>query len=368
MSNPTRPKNAGFDVTHDRSLLLEVSGDVGIATLNRPHRINALDLNLVSQLMTALTLWRSDPAVKLVVLRGAGDRGFCAGGDLRSDGASEGEGDHHFLRAEYALDFLIATYPKPVVALMDGIVMGGGFGLAGHASHRIVTERSRLAMPETKIGLTPDAGMSYHLARVRHGWGMHWALTSSTMDAADALFCGLADDYVPHSALDSLVSALSARGESTVQDVINRFASPAPAATVAEQSVMAEYWYNADSVEDMLNRLDASSSGTAISAAEKIRVASPFAVKATFSAIRSAADLDLWGCLQQEFRYMVGLSARSDLAEGVTATLLEKRAARWEPRNLADVSEESLRDIANFPVDLGAEPRHSPTPSQQSSP
>ncbi|MBN9168333.1 MAG: enoyl-CoA hydratase/isomerase family protein, partial [Microbacterium sp.] len=187
--------------TPEPTVLARARGGLGHLTLNRPRAINALDLDMVAQLSAALDAWQDDPDVGIVLLDGAGDRGLCAGGDVRSlyDQIVGGtpEQPSVFFRAEYTLNARIAEYPHPIVVIADGITMGGGIGLAGHAAVRVVTERSKLAMPETRIGFTPDVGGTWLLAHAPGRIGEYLGVTGATMDAADALCAGFADHLVP---------------------------------------------------------------------------------------------------------------------------------------------------------------------------
>jgi enoyl-CoA hydratase len=192
-------------------VLIRVEGVVGHVTLNRPRAINALTLDMVRVIDAALTAWVDDPAVAAVVIDGAGERGLCAGGDIRAIYEAARVGDPApltFWREEYRLNARLASYPKPIVAVMDGIVMGGGIGVSAHASHRVVTERSSVAMPEVGIGLFPDVGATYLLSRAPGELGVHLALTGVTIGAADAMTCGLAARCVPSGRLDELVDLL----------------------------------------------------------------------------------------------------------------------------------------------------------------
>lgn len=193
-------------------VLLHTDGHAGYVTLNRPKALNALSHAMVRRIDEALTGWEHDPAVHTVVIAGAGERGLCAGGDIRSiyeDARTGGTASTDFWRDEYRLNARIARYPKPYVALMDGIVMGGGVGISAHGTVRIVTERSRVAMPETGIGFVPDVGGTYLLALAPGELGTHLALTGAPVGAADAMLCGLADHFVLAGRLAALTADLA---------------------------------------------------------------------------------------------------------------------------------------------------------------
>ena len=209
------------DASEPRVLVRDYGG-LGHLTLNRPRAINALDLDMIRDLAAALDGWEHDTDVEVVLLDGAGDRGLCAGGDVRglAERVMEGRADDTavFFREEYALNARIAEYPKHIVAIADGITMGGGIGLAGHAAIRIVTERSKLAMPETRIGFTPDVGGTRLLAHAPGRLGEYLGLTGAVMDASDAIYTGFADHFVPAERLEALRDALETRADPVEPD------------------------------------------------------------------------------------------------------------------------------------------------------
>ena len=224
-------------------VLVRAYGGLGHLTLNRPRAINALDLGMIRDLAAALDAWEHDTDVELVLLDGAGERGLCAGGDVRglarADPRGSPEDDRAFFRDEYALNARIAEYPKPIVAFADGITMGGGIGLAGHAAIRIVTERSKLAMPETRIGFTPDVGGTWLLAHAPGRLGEYLGLTGAVMDASDAIYAGFADHFVPSENLDGLRDALETRADpSSPTELVLLFdETPEPSAPRAARGV-----------------------------------------------------------------------------------------------------------------------------------
>src|SRR5215468_5919647 len=223
-------KGTPMQVSATDEVLIRRQGRAGRLTMNRPQALNALTLGMVRQIWSALLAWRRDPAVELVVLDGTGDRALCAGGDVRAlyDSRSEGSSlARTFWREEYRLNALIGRYPKPFVAIQDGIVMGGGIGLSAHARHRIVTERSRLAMPETGIGLIPDVGGTWLLAHAPGETGLYLGLTGVEMDAADAIYAGFSDTLVPSSRLTELKARLFDRNGGPVVDVLKALAGDA---------------------------------------------------------------------------------------------------------------------------------------------
>ncbi|MEF3402839.1 enoyl-CoA hydratase/isomerase family protein [Agromyces sp. CCNWLW203] len=355
-----------------------VADGVGHVTLDRPQALNALSYEMIRELAAIFELWRSDTEVGVVVLDGAGERGFCAGGDVRELYTYATNDDHaearEFFRAEYRLDAMIARYPKPVVALMDGITMGGGIGLAGHASIRIVTERSRIAMPETRIGFTPDVGGSWLLAKAPGELGVHLALNSRTMDAADALHAGFADSFVPSERLPHVIQALAERADpgSPAEIVMLFDETPGPSALALARD-WVDACYSAPTVTEIIERLRAfagdrgsrserserletgstSSSASAFpqhpldpgatayaaAAADELETLSPTALTVTLESVRRARTLrSLEDALEQEFRLVSWFIEQHDLREGIRAQVIDKdRNPRWNPATLAEV-------------------------------
>lgn len=288
----------------EEPVLLHTAGQAAHITLNRPRALNALNHAMVRRIDEVLTVWERDPAVRTVVIAGAGERGRCAGSDIRAvhGDARDGNGASSaaFWRDEYRLNARIARCPKPYVAVMDGIVMGGGVGISAHGSVRIVTERSRIAMPETGIGFVPDIGGTHLLARAPGELGAHLALTGSRISAADALLCGLADHYVPSAALPRLLDDLA---RAPVRAVLARHAQPPPPSELAGQREWIDTCYAAGTVEEILHRLLAHHDPAARDVADTLLGRSPTALKVTLAALRRARRLGaLERVLDQEHR------------------------------------------------------------------
>ncbi|MFE7095636.1 enoyl-CoA hydratase/isomerase family protein [Streptomyces erythrochromogenes] len=335
----TNDKPVNHDHDHD-DVLVRTEGRAAFITLNRPKALNALSHPMVLRIAEALTSWADDPAVDVVVVEGAGDRGLCAGGDIRAiyeDARTGGAASADFWRDEYRLNALIARYPEPYVALMDGIVMGGGVGVSAHGSVRIVTERSKVAMPETGIGFVPDVGGTYLLALAPGELGTHLALTGTPVGAADALLCGLADHFVPSSALPALARELTA---DSVHAVLERHVEEAPAGGLASAREWIDHCYAADTAEEIVARLLASGIPAAKAAADTLTAKSPTAVKVTLAALRRARRLGpLEKVLEQEYRVSCAALASHDLVEGIRAQVIDKdRDPRWSPAALEDVT------------------------------
>ncbi|MEV8531496.1 enoyl-CoA hydratase/isomerase family protein [Streptomyces sp. NPDC051211] len=331
------------------SVLLGLAGGTGRITLNRPGALNALTHAMVLRISAALDAWEQDPAVDRVLITGAGERGLCAGGDIRSihrDAAGGGTGTVGFWRDEYRLNARIAHYPKPYVALMDGIVMGGGVGVSAHGSVRIVTERSRVAMPETGIGFVPDVGGTHLLGRAPGELGTHLALTGTAVGAADALLCGLADHFVPAARLADLVGDLTREpAGAPLPEVLSRYAAPSPPGVLAEARAWIDPCYAAGTVEEIVERLLDHGAPAAKEAAETILAKSPTALKVTLAALRRARRLgSLERVLEQEFTVScTALTALPDLVEGIRAQVIDKdRSPRWSPATLPEVDEAAV--------------------------
>jgi len=332
---------------HSGDVLFAVDGGIGRITLNRPKAINALTHDMVRSIDTTLAEWSDLPSVGMVLLDGAGERGFCAGGDIRAlyEDAKAGrlEGPSKFFYDEYRLNARIARYAKPIVAFMDGIVMGGGIGLSAHASHRVVTQRSMLAMPEVGIGFVPDVGGTFLLGRAPRQLGMHAALTGGRLGAADAILCGLADYFVPQEGLADL--ALSLRGCATTQDIgatIERVAATPPEGVLGAAASWIETCYAAETVEQIMANLEVCQDAAA--ALREIGGKSPTSVKVAFRLLHEAR---LYGrlepCLQQEYRAALASMRSHDFVEGVRAAVVDKdRSPRWSPAALKDVTPEMV--------------------------
>ncbi|GLJ94178.1 putative enoyl-CoA hydratase [Microbacterium dextranolyticum] len=338
------------DIAAEPVVLVRTVHRLGRLTLNRPHAINALDLPMISLLSEALDAWEHDDDVVCVLLDGAGERGLCAGGDvraLREHILSGRDGDVvAFFRAEYALNARIAEYPKPIVVLADGVTMGGGIGLAGHAAIRVVTERSRLAMPETRIGLTPDVGGSWLLARAPGRIGEYLALTGSTMDAADAVYAGFADHIVGVDRLDALRDALSSPEGVRDPAALVRSMRVHPGEISIEASALARArgWiadaFAAETAAAIVARLRARPEPEASAVADTLEELSPTSLEVTLAAVRAARGLpDLRAALAQEYGLVLWLArTQPDLVEGIRAQLVDKdRSPRWQPPTLAEV-------------------------------
>lgn len=340
----------------DDTVLLHTEGRILRITLNRPRALNALTHAMVRRVDEGLTTAERDDAVVAVVISGAGDRGLCAGGDIRSihdDARAGGEASLAFWRDEYHLNARIARFPKPYVALMDGIVMGGGVGVSAHGDVRIVTERSRVAMPETGIGFVPDVGGTSLLAKAPGELGTHLALTGQAVGPADAVLCGLADHFVRAERLPDLTASLAGSTHADeVLPTVLRYVSEAPGGELATHRAWIDACYAADTVEEIVDRLGASGVTAAKETADVLLAKSPTALKVTLAAVRRARRLgSLEAVLDQEYRVSCRAFTAPDLVEGVRAQIIDKdRNPTWHPAGLADVTE---ADVARYFAPLG---------------
>ncbi|MET0319071.1 3-hydroxyisobutyryl-CoA hydrolase [Rhodococcus sp. RS1C4] len=336
----------------EAEVLFDVAGGVGRITLNRPKAINALNHAMVQQIAPKLDQWATADDVDLVLLVGAGERGLCAGGDIVSiyhDAKDGGSGSKDFWRDEYILNAAIARFPKPYVAIMDGVVMGGGVGLSAHGNVRIVTERSKIAMPEVGIGFIPDVGGTYLLARTPGELGTHLGLTTARMDAGDAIAAGFADHYMPSENLEKFYDALES-GE--LSDALDEFTEEAPASTLDASREWIDRYYAGDSVQAIVDGLRGSGIPDAEKAAGDIESKSPVSLKVTLRSLRHAATASsLEEVLNEEYRVSLASLESHDLVEGIRAQVVEKdRNPKWSPATLADVTD---ADVDRYFASLG---------------
>ncbi|MDM4140320.1 MULTISPECIES: enoyl-CoA hydratase/isomerase family protein [Mycobacterium] len=325
-------------------VLTEVEGSVGLITLNRPKAINSLNQQMVDALTATLRGWSDDDAVRAVVLSGAGERGLCAGGDVVSiyhSARKDGVEARRFWRDEYLLNAQIAEFAKPYVALMDGIVMGGGVGVSAHANTRVVTDTSKIAMPEVGIGFIPDVGGVYLLSRAPGGLGLHAALTGAPFSGADAIAMGFADHYVPHGDVEAFRRAVVTDG---VERALDKYTVEPPPSELAAQRAWIDECFSGDTVADIVAALRGHGAGPgagpAQDAAKLIATRSPIALSVTLEAVRRAANLEtLKDVLVQDYRVSSASLRSHDLVEGIRAQLIDKdRNPKWSPAELPDVT------------------------------
>jgi enoyl-CoA hydratase len=333
-------------------IVSRVENGIGFVTLNRPKAINSLNQSMIDGLRAVLTAWEQDAAIDAVVLSGAGERGLCAGGDVVAiyhSALAEGVEARRFWRDEYLMNAQIGRFPKTYVALMDGIVMGGGVGVGAHANTRVVTDTSKVALPEVGIGFIPDVGGAYLLSRAPGSLGLHAALTGAPFSGADAIALGFADHFVPHDKLDTLRQAIAADG---VERAIAAHAEEPPPSSLVAQRDWIDDCYAGDTVIDIVAALRGHHAGPANDTANLIATRSPIALSVTLAAVRRATKLDtLEDVLAQDYRVSSASLRSHDLVEGIRAQLVDKdRNPKWSPASLAEVTADEV-DAYFAPVD-----------------
>ena len=327
-----------------------VEGAVGRVLLDAPATFNALTREMCIAFRARLLDWAGDPAIAAVTVSGAGERAFCAGGDIRALYESHRAGDgaaSTFFWHEYRLDRAVHEFPKPCVSLVDGIVMGGGVGISVHGSHRVMTERTMFAMPECGIGLFPDVGGTAFLPRAPGELGMYLALTGARLKAADAIHAGIGTHYVPSADLPALGDALAAAdlsgGIAAVDAVIADFARDPGPVQLREHASVIDRCFAAPSVREILDALEAEDGYFAIETADTLRTNSPTSMLVTHRQLRGGAGLDFDAVMRREYRMACAFLDGHDFFEGVRAAVIDKdRKPRWDPARLEDVREEDV--------------------------
>jgi enoyl-CoA hydratase len=320
-------------------VLFDRRGALGLITLDRPKALNALTRDMCLAVKAQLARWAADEAVKTAVIRGTGERAFCAGGDIRALYESGKTGTPYapdFYRDEYRLNAAIKHFPKPYVALLGGIVMGGGVGVSVHGSHRVADETATFAMPETGIGLFPDVGGSWFLPRMPGEIGMYLALTGERLKTVDCLYAGVATHFVPGSQTEALISALESGTEPDL--VLRSFAEEPGDPPLAANREGIDRIFSEGSVDGILAALDADESDWGRNTAATIRKKSPTSLKIAFRQLREGQNLSFDDCMRMEFRMVNRVIAGHDFYEGVRATIMEKdNAPNWRPADLSGV-------------------------------
>lgn len=342
-------------------LIVRREGAAGVIRLNRPKAINAMTLEMSIGIDSALDRFEIDPAVSVIILEGAGERGLCAGGDIRGLWESSREGGDlgaQFWRQEYVMNARIAKYPKPYVAFMDGLVMGGGVGLSGHASHRVATDRTKLAMPEVGLGFFPDVGGTWLLSRSPGEIGTYFGLTGQTMNGPDAIHAKFADAVVPAVKWPELREALTkVRQGATAADVtklINGFATGETAGPVAAKEPVIDALFGFDRMEDIFAALKRDGSEFAVATLKTLNEKSPRGMVVTLKLLRLARSASsLEECLVREYRAALEVFRSDDFREGVRAAVIDKdRNPTWSPPRIEDVTPQML---APYLAEIGAD-------------
>lgn len=319
-------------------VIVERDGAIGRLRLNRPRALNSLNLAMIRAIDEALTEFERDPAIAAVLVTGEGERGLCAGGDIRmiyESGRERPEEGAQFWREEFILNSRIAAFPKPYIAMMDGIVMGGGVGISAHGSHRIVTERTRLAMPETGIGYFTDVGATWLLPRAPGEFGTYLGLTGRDIGAAAAMHARLADSFVSSERIDPLVASLgefpAAATAEQISATINAVSSEPPSSALLEHTALIDRCFAFDTIEEILEALEKDGSDFARETMQLLKSRSGISLKLTLSLLRAGrASATLNECLEGEYAACVAMLANPDFYEGVRAAVIDKdRNPKW---------------------------------------
>ncbi|MFS2109239.1 enoyl-CoA hydratase/isomerase family protein [Sphingomonas sp. Sphisp140] len=330
-------------------VLLFIEGKAGRIRLNRPKAIHALNTGMCRAMLDALTAWRDDPEVEIVLIDHAEGRGFCAGGDIRmiaESGAGDGREARDFFRVEYQLNHALFTYEKPVVSFMDGITMGGGVGISQPAKIRVATENTRFAMPETGIGLFPDVGGGWYLSRLPGKLGEYLALTGHRLDGAECWALQLADDYLQSSALDEAKRQIAA-DPSRVGVILNDLGTDPPESRITPWLDEIDRLFAGDTVEDIFAALAADPGEWAAAQLATLRAKSPQSMKISLRLVREGrTETDFSNEMAQEFAIGSRVAQSHDFIEGVRALIVDKdNAPQWNPATLEGVSDESIDQI-----------------------
>lgn len=348
-------------IAEEEELIALVEGRGGRLRLNRPRPIHALTLDMCRRMSAALDRWSDDPGVELVLLDHAQGRGFCAGGDVRA-AAESGKGDGVYARSffhdEYQMNHLMFTYSKPIVAVMDGITMGGGAGIADPARYRIATERTVYAMPETGIGLFPDVGGGWYLARLPGRVGVFLGLTGARLDGAECLALGIATHYVASETIEDLKAAIIAR-PGDVATILDQASVTPPPARILDNRERIDRLFAADRLEEILAALEADGGDWAVKERATLATKSPQAMKVTLRLIaegRSKADFAEE--MVQEYALASKICRRHDFIEGIRALLVDKdNQPRWDPPTAEAVSDRLVDELfAPLPAGEGWTP------------
>ena len=341
-------------------VLTHIEGHTGVITLDRPAALNSLSLEMVRAMTQALLYWRDDPAVKAVLVRGSSERAYCAGGDIRffhQKGSATHTGGaalvEDFFNEEYALNHLVHSYPKPYIALMDGVVMGGGMGIAQagpRARLRVVTERTKMAMPEVGIGLFPDVGGSWFLSRAPGEVGTYLAVTGEMIGAADAIYADLADIFVPGAELPGLQTAIAdaADARSAARAFAQPFAAQADPASsrLAQARDAIDRHFAHDSVQAIMDSLAGDSGDFATRALATMQKRSPLMMSVTLEQVRRGRTLGIADCLRMERTLVRRCFENGEVLEGVRALAIDKdHAPKWNPPTLAGVTPEMVEQF-----------------------
>lgn len=333
-------------------ILFDRDGDWGVVTLNNEKALNALDWDMVRAMHAQLIDWAARNDVKAVLVRANGEKAFCAGGDIRwlyDNGHADPVGTSEFFRDEYTNNALIYHYPKPYVALIDGIVMGGGVGISVHGDFRVAGDATLFAMPETGIGLFPDVGGGHFMPRLHDGLGLYFALTGARAKAADCMAAGVATHYAPSGKHDDLVKALlttplSNQAHADIEAVLDVFAAdPGHAGLNDLRTDIARFFDGAESLNSLINAVNVANDEFAAGLCKTLSRMSPTSLALTFEQMARGRGLDFDDVMKMEFRMVRRVMAGHDFYEGVRAQIIDKdRSPQWSPAALADIDKDAV--------------------------
>ncbi|MEZ5895768.1 MAG: enoyl-CoA hydratase/isomerase family protein [Parvularculaceae bacterium] len=333
-------------------ILFERRGEWGVVTLNRPQALNALSWDMCKAFRATLIGWQGDSAVRAVLIKGAGEKAFCAGGDIRwLHHAAKKDPVHasEFFRDEYRLDAAIHHFTKPYVAIIDGIVMGGGVGVSVHGDFRVAGDRTLFAMPETAIGLFPDVGGGHFMPRLHDGLGLYYGLTGARAKAADCMAAGIATHYAPSAKMAELEDALIAlsfgsHAHADIEAVLDRFADDPGAAPINDvRGQIARLFLGHESFEDFWAALSRNDGVFGVETFETLKKMSPTSMKLTFEQMKRGHDMDFDHVMQMEFRIVSHVMQGHDFFEGVRAVILDKdKNPKWAPTRVDEVSDAQI--------------------------
>ncbi len=330
------------------------NGLLGIITLNRPNALNAISVQMVIDISDQLYAWAKHPDINAVIIQSSSERAFSAGGDLRQMYAASSVDITQyapFFRHEYKLNQLIHNYPKPYIALLDGIAMGGGLGLSVHGSHVVAAENLKLAMPEVGIGLYPDVGASFFLAHCPNFTGMYLGLTGSIINVHDAIYIGLVNNFVPRNNFPALINKLSQQDLrinpiASINKIIAEFSLPSTNSQLATHIDIIKSCFSQPDVKQIINALNTNASTWALAQVAIMQTKSPTSLKVTHKAMTLGAKQDITACLEMELNLSLQLIQRHDIYEGIRATLIDKtHDPKWQPATLDAVPHSLIAEM-----------------------
>lgn len=348
------------NMTQEQEIIFEVKGGLGFITLNRPQALNALNLSMIRAMDAKLVEWAKDKNINAVAITGAGDRAFCSGGDVKAvaidakavqEGKSDGKLTRDFFREEYILNHRVYTFPKPYISLINGIVMGGGKGISAHGSHRVVTENTLFAMPETNIGFFPDVGGGYFLPRCPGQTGCYLAMTSKRVKAIDTIYVGFGTHYVPAADLPKLLQKLSSlkwdtrkKPHDQVSKAIEEFAAePTGESEIAPNRARIDACFAPNRVEEIFDALRNDGTPWAEETLKILYSMSPTSLKIALRQIRLGANMPFAQVMTMEYRISQGCVKGHDFYEGIRAALIDKdRQPKWKPSKISEVPDQEV--------------------------